>query len=149
MMKKDLQNRQEIELMVRSFYDRLLADELMGPYFAESKHFDLEQHLPRMFDYWENVLFHTGHYTGNPLALHVQMHRKQPMSEQLFLRWLSIFYRTIDTLFVGEMAEQLKFRARNIGFIMQMHVLNCQPTDGVYEAMLDTTKGVPTLGTTD
>jgi hemoglobin len=147
-MKKDLQDRQDIELVVRKFYERLLDDELIGPYFAERKHFDLERHLPRMFDYWENVLFHTGQYVGNPLATHVQMNQQQPLSEQLFLRWVTIFHANVDAHFAGEMADQLKLRSRNIGYIMQMHVLNAQPTDGAYEAMLDTSKVIPTLGTT-
>jgi hemoglobin len=146
---KDLQHRQDIETVVRAFYERALTDEVLGPYFAAHPHFDLERHLPRMYDYWENVLFHNGGYTGNPLATHVKMNHFQALSEPLFLRWLDLFHSTISANFAGENAEQLKLRARNIGYIMQSHVLSAPPSAGVYEAMLDVAREVPRVGTAD
>ena len=49
-----------------------------------------EKHLPIMYDFWENVLFYTGQYTGNLM----QVHRKanvNPINSEHFERWLKLF----------------------------------------------------------
>ncbi len=59
-MKKDIENRKDIELLVRSFYDKVKADDTIGYIFNDIAKVNWEKHLPVMFDFWENVLFYTG-----------------------------------------------------------------------------------------
>ena len=73
-----------------------------------------------MFDFWENTIFFTGGYSGNPMKPHQELNRIFPLQEKHFSRWLELFKCTVDELFVGEKAELAKQRAMSIAMIMQV-----------------------------
>ena len=64
-MKKDIKTREDIELLVISFYDKVKADDTIGYIFNDVAKVNWEKHLPVMFDFWENILFFTGGYLGS------------------------------------------------------------------------------------
>jgi len=55
-MKKDIENRTDIEQLVRSFYDKVNTDDTIGYIFNDIAKVNWEKHFPVMFDFWENVL---------------------------------------------------------------------------------------------
>jgi hemoglobin len=122
-MKKDIQNRQDIILLVNSFYDKVKADELIGVIFTEIMKVKWETHLPVMYDFWENALFFTGTYNGNPMQVHQQIHARCPLNTAHFERWNQLFLHTTDELFTGEKASLAKQRATSISTVMQIKVL--------------------------
>ena len=69
-MKKDIITRKDIELLVTNFYGKIKKDILIGPVFTDIARVNWEKHLPLMCDFWENVLFYSGNYQGNPMDLH-------------------------------------------------------------------------------
>jgi hemoglobin len=117
---KDLENRQDIEIVVNIFYDKVKHDDMISFMFD---HVNWEKHLPLMYDFWDNVLFYTGNYTGNPMAKHQMAHDRNPMTTAHFERWLSLFDETIDESFIGEQATLLKERAKSIATIMQLKII--------------------------
>lgn len=117
-MKHDINTRADIEMLVNAFYERVKVDELIGPYFTVIMKVDWELHLPRMYAFWENVLFHTGSYSGNPMVRHQELHSNNPIGEDLFKRWSLLFNKTVTDLFAGENATLIKQRASSIGMIM-------------------------------
>jgi hemoglobin len=56
-MKTDIRNRKDIELLVNAFYDKIKTDGVIGFLFTEVAKVNWETHLPRMYDFWENILF--------------------------------------------------------------------------------------------
>jgi hemoglobin len=98
------------------------ADETIGYLFNEVAQVNWEQHLPRMYDFWENILFQTGSFKGNPMAAHVQLHQKSPLSAAHFDRWQQLFIATVDELFEGDMAELIKQRALSIATMIRIKV---------------------------
>lgn len=116
-MLSDIENRHDIEVLVQCFYKKATADELIGHFFG---HVNWERHLPIMYNFWENIVFYTGNYEGNPMRQHQAVHRFQPFTAEHFERWVGLFEATIDELFVGERAELIKQRARSIATIMQL-----------------------------
>lgn len=118
-MKRDISTRQDIELLIRSFYDKVKADPMIGFIFSRV---NWEQHLPVMFDFWENTLFYTGSYTGNPVEVHKRVHNFVPLKEEHFQRWLSLFTGTVNELFEGEKAELARQRALSIATILRMKI---------------------------
>lgn len=110
-MKKDIAGRRDIELVLAEFYSAAMADAKIGHHFAE---LDLTGHLPVITDFWEKVLFGKPVYFGNPLAVHMELHRKNPLKPGHFGRWLEIFDAAIDVRFAGVTAETAKARARAI-----------------------------------
>src|ERR1035437_8431197 len=122
-MKKDIQNRSDIEVLVKAFYEKVKTDTLIGPIFNEVIQVNWENHLPVMFDFWENTLFYTGSYTGNPMKSHQHLNGIFPLTSEYFKQWNILFISTVDELFEGEKALLAKQRARSISTVKQMKIL--------------------------
>jgi hemoglobin len=121
-MKKDIENRDDIALLVSSFYDKVKQDPVIGYIFNDVAKVNWEKHLPVMYDFWENVLFAKGSYSGNPMVAHTRLHEKSPLSAEHFNQWKSIWLKTVDELFEGEIAELAKQRAVSIATVMHIKV---------------------------
>jgi hemoglobin len=91
-----------------------------------------ESHLPVMYDFWENIIFHTGAYTGNPMQVHEQLHHQSPLLSSHFERWLVLFNETVDELYTGEKAFMAKHRALSIATVMQIKIGNLSRKESVY-----------------
>ncbi|MDD2985308.1 group III truncated hemoglobin [Flavobacterium sp.] len=123
-MKKDIQNRDDIIKLVDAFYIKVKADDLLGNIFTDVVHVNWETHLPRMYDFWENILFCTGNFDGNPMMTHKALNQKKQMDFTHFNRWNSMFKETVDSLFKGEKATEIKNRAMNISKAMMDKALS-------------------------
>lgn len=123
-MKKDIQNREDIIKLVDTFYNKTKNDHLIGHIFTNVAHVNWELHLPRMYDFWENILFCTGNFDGNPMKTHKELNQKVPMDFTHFNRWNMMFNETVDSLFKGEKAEEIKNRAMNISKAMMDKALS-------------------------
>ncbi len=121
-MKKELTNREDIELLVKIFYEKLLADPELGPVFTEVAQINLTDHLPHLYDFWESVLFQTAQYKRNAMIVHLELHRKHALEQHHFERWLGFFNQTVDELFHGDLAAGAKHRARSIASIIQLKI---------------------------
>ncbi|MBC7388448.1 MAG: group III truncated hemoglobin [Opitutaceae bacterium] len=119
MKKSDIRNREDIILFVNRFYDKVNENNLLSPIFNEVAQIDWEKHLPVMYDFWENVIFATGGYKGNPLLPHLTLNQKTPLLENHFSNWKQLFISTIDELYEGPAAERTKASAQNIASVMQ------------------------------
>ncbi len=124
MPRRDLRDREDLELLLQAFYQELLQDEEMHAIFHEVAGIDMAAHLPRIADFWEQVLWHTGAYAGNPMDVHLELHRAWPLRAELFHRWLDTFTRVGRALFEGPTLETAIERAHSIARIMQMKINN-------------------------
>jgi hemoglobin len=77
-----------------------------------------------MYSFFENMLFYTGSYTGNPMELHKHINSLYPLTARHFERWSILFNSTVDELFEGEKAMLVKQRAKSISAVMQIKILN-------------------------
>lgn len=116
----DISSREDIELLIKEFYDKLLVDELVGYLFTEVVALDLEEHLPRLVDFWEDQLLGTNNYSGNPMKVHLDLHQKEALQKAHFERWLNHFNQTVDTHFSGPKAHLAKERALSIAKVIQI-----------------------------
>ena len=119
---KDIENREDIDLLMRRFYAVAMPDDLIGHIFTDVAKLDLEKHLPIIGDFWESLLFGTPVYAKHgrsPMVVHGELHAKYPLTTEHFERWLEIFTRTIDEEFAGERTEFLKVRSRTISGRLQ------------------------------
>ena len=76
-----------------------------------------------MCDFWENALFYTGGYSGNPMNLHKHLHHIRPLDNKHFARWVQLFVETVDQLFKGEKANLAKEKAAGIASVMESKIL--------------------------
>lgn len=119
---KDIQNRADVDLLIHTFYEKIMVDEEIGYFFTEVVKLDLNHHLPKIADFWETTLFHQAKYKGNPITPHVAMHEKSPMTQAHFDRWVKVFCESIDDLFSGAKAEMAKQRAHSIATVMLIKI---------------------------
>ena len=115
---KTLDDRADIELLVNTFYRKVQNDATIGYYFTDIAKVDWSLHLPKMYDFWESILFGSGTYKGNPMAVHFPVNAEKPIEKEHFLHWISLWKESITTLFVGENADLALQKATNIANLM-------------------------------
>lgn len=115
-MAKDIENEEDIKVLVDTFYSTVNQDELLAPVFNDFAHVDWEKHLPVMYSFWSSVLFGTMAYKGQPFPKHLRL----PVSSEHFNRWVLLFLSTVDALYAGEKADDIKHKASSIARIFQM-----------------------------
>lgn len=108
-----------IERLVRTFYDQVRADPLIGPIFAE-RITAWEPHLQQMFAFWSSVALSTGRYQGAPMRKHLFL----PIDARHFDRWLALFEATARGVCPPKAAEHFVARARRIAENFEMGVAN-------------------------
>ncbi|CAN5425236.1 hypothetical protein BH09BAC3_BH09BAC3_06430 [soil metagenome] len=110
--KKDILTRQDIEVLVNKFYEKVKSDPLLGPQFISVNWVD---HLPVMYNFWSSMMLGDQTYHGNPFQKHVSL----PINRQHFAKWLDFFLQTVDEEFHGEKADEIKTRAQSIAGVFQ------------------------------
>lgn len=113
--KKDIESIEDIKVMVDSFYDKVNQDELLGPIFNNIANTDWDHHLPKMYSFWNTLIFGVTDYKGQPFPVHAKL----PLIKEHFNRWLELFTVNMDENFQGKNAEIAKFKAGNIAYIFQ------------------------------
>jgi hemoglobin len=122
MVKKDLESRKDIELLVNSFYDKVREDEVIGYIFNDVAKVEWEHHLPVMYNFWEDIILQSRKYSGNPMNVHTGLNQKTSLKTEHFARWKKLFIETVNENFEGPNAEVARQRAVSIATIMQIKV---------------------------
>lgn len=121
-MMPDITTRKDIEKVVDLFYKKVRSDAVIGRFFTKVVAVNWEQHLPLMYTFWENVLFYTGEYEGNPIVTHRRIHEQYATRPEHFLRWLTLLDNSVDHYFSGPNAEKMKQHARAIATVMMQKI---------------------------
>ena len=99
-----------IRELVGRFYARAREDAELGPVFEAAVE-DWDHHLDHIALFWSSALLGVGRFTGSPMIAH----RRNPITPQMFDRWLALWRETTDEMFPGEIAQALQARATRIG----------------------------------
>jgi len=118
-VKKAIASRADVEELVNRFYDRVKADDLLGPIFHDVARVNWDKHLPIMYDFWCSILLDEDVYHRNAMIPHLQLNKRFPLEARHFQRWLQLFDETVDGYYEGEKAELAKFRATSIAGVMR------------------------------
>ena len=106
-----------IDRLVRTFYDRVRADAVLGPIFAgRIKDWDL--HLERMCAFWSSVALMSGRYHGQPMEKHLPL----PVDARHFDRWLELFEETARQTCPENAAGHFIERARQIAESLELAI---------------------------
>lgn len=108
--------------LVDHFYGLVKGDDLLGPIFTDVAKVDWAEHLPKMYAFWESVLFGAPGYKGRPLPVHLALSLQTSLQAREFDRWLALFRRAVDQLFVGPQALVAKERASRIADVLAHHL---------------------------
>jgi hemoglobin len=110
----DIETRADCERLVRAFYGKALEDPIIGWIFVDVAKLDVEAHVPQIASFWETILLGAHSYAGGAFAPHAALHMKTPLRAGHFERWLWLWCKTVDELFVGERAELAKSHAQRV-----------------------------------
>jgi len=103
--------------LVDGFYDRVRADPLLGPVFAD-RITDWGPHLEQMKLFWSSVALMSGVYHGRPMPKHLPL----PVDARHFDRWLELFEATACDLCPRAAADHFIERARRIAESLELGI---------------------------
>ena len=72
--RRDIENREDCERLVRAFYGRALDDPIIGWLFTDVAKLDLEAHVPQIASFWETILLGAQSYGGGAFRPHAALH---------------------------------------------------------------------------
>ena len=117
---KDIETRDDIVVLVDTFYHKVQQDDLIGPVFASRIAPDAwPAHLNRMYTFWTTILLNEPGYSGQPF----EKHRDMPIDQAHFDRWVGLFGSVVDALFEGPIAKEAKYRAELMGHLFLAKLL--------------------------
>jgi hemoglobin len=119
MEQADIASRADIELLVRRFYEKVTADEVIGFIFTKVIPMNWEHHIPVIVDFWETILLENMVYKKNAMEVHYEVNKKVPLQKEHFDRWILLFNGTVDEMYCGAKATLAKARASSIAAVMQ------------------------------
>lgn len=117
---EDISSKEDIKLLVDTFYQKVAKDPVIGHHFSEVAKVNWDHHLPKMYEFWSLLLLGKGDYKGNTTETHVQLSQKRALTKDHFDHWITLFSHTVDELFEGEKAALAKEKANYLGMIMQV-----------------------------
>ena len=125
-------NRDDVSLLVHTFYDKIRQHELLGPIF--NGHITEEQwpaHLSKLTDFWESNLFGVRTFRGSPSKAHVNVDKNlnHTISQNHLAQWLQLWFETINELFEGELADRAKEMARRMSTGQYIHIWQNRPRE--------------------
>lgn len=115
LLRSDISTKDDIKLLVDTFYDNVNKEPKLSAIFNDHSHVDWNEHLPKMYGFWNTLLLGTAEYKGNSYQKHAQL----PVDATHFSTWLALFEHTVDSLFEGEVANDAKLRARSLAIVFQ------------------------------
>jgi hemoglobin len=98
-----LLTEEQIAELVDTFYEKVRADQLLGPVFDGAIGDDWGPHLAKMKAFWSSVMLASGTYKGNPMMAHLALPR---LTRDHFERWLELWRETAPKV-CGEPAASL------------------------------------------
>jgi hemoglobin len=119
-------DRGAIKIMVRTFYEKLLQDDVVGPYFVKQLGNDLNSgkwkaHFKRLEKFWFSLMNGVEEYKGDPMGAHFGIGE---LYEETFERWLEIFKAHVYEHFAPEIAEKFYTKSEMIAmrFMIELEI---------------------------
>lgn len=108
-MKARIESEFEIEMLIDTFYEKVLEHEELSYFFSEAV-MNWEFHKQMFIKYWSKQILFTDSYEGSPLHRHIEVDRRfgRSFTKYHFEEWTRLWVETIDILFEGDKAELAK-----------------------------------------
>lgn len=115
---RDIETKEDIDELVKLFYDKLFEDDLLKEIFEKTVRPHLEKHLDMVSLFWDSILLDIFEYKNNVIEKHISADRLFTFKKREFDRWLLLWKASVDELFKGEKAELAKSRTTSIADLM-------------------------------
>ena len=116
--KNDILTLADVKKMVDTFYGKVRENEMLSPIFNERIQNRWPEHLEKMYTFWQTILLDERTYFGAPFPPHAQL----PVYHAHFEQWIQLFKQTVDELFLGEKANEAKWRADRMAEMFEFKI---------------------------
>jgi hemoglobin len=120
MEKGDIVAIEDIKLMVDSFYAKVREDDMLSFIFNDRIRDRWPEHLEKMYSFWQTVLLDEHTYFGAPFPPHGTL----DINYTHYERWVELFNETVDHLFIGNIAQEAKWRGQKMAQIFLARTAN-------------------------
>ena len=114
----DIVDDEDIERLVVDFYRQVAMDDLLGP-ISRPPGWTGTPTSRRSCRSGRGSCSEGPAMTGTRSAAHEPIHRRTPLGQEHFERWLELFVGTLHDLFVGPRAEMAEVRGRKMAAAMR------------------------------
>ena len=122
-MHTDIKDKSDIKKVIDAFYTRVREDELLSPIFQKRiPADDWQPHLDVMYNFWNTVIFAQEGYRGNPFSKHLNL----GIEKLHFDRWINLFHQTVDDMYAGPNAIEMKERAVKMRMLFESKLFDNQ-----------------------
>ncbi len=122
--RKQIESREDVQTLVHQFYGKVRKDGLIGPIFEDTAKVNWDEHLPKLVNFWSDLLLGEDSYRGRPFPPHIPLN----LQRSHFERWLQLFIQTVDENFEGLKANEVKNRALGIARNFMINLSHIQGT---------------------
>lgn len=116
--KEDITNIEDIKKLVNTFYGKVRQDDLLADIFNSVIKEGWNEHLEKMYRFWQTILLNEHTYYGSPFSPHARL----AVNAAHFDQWKALFFETVDEHFSGEKANEAKWRAEKMAEMFQMKI---------------------------
>ncbi len=121
-------NRENVSKMVRTFYEMILKDQSINPYFImalgnDPDSVEWHEHYKILEDFWLLLMNGEKGYTGDAFSPHLDMGE---LDKETFERWLELFHEVVHMYYTQKLAEKFYKRAEVLSrkFMQWLHIDN-------------------------
>ena len=120
MQKRDIVAIEDIKLMVDFFYAKVREDDMLSFIFNDRIRDRWSEHLEKMYKFWQTVLLDEHTYFGAPFPPQATL----DINYTHYERWVQLFNETIDHLFIGDKAQEAKWRGQKMAQVFLARTAN-------------------------
>lgn len=127
-----IETRNDVSVLVHTFYTKIRKDELLGPIFnAHIPEDKWPEHLNTLTDFWESNLFGLIKFKGDPSQKHIDVDKNlgYKIEQTHFGKWLQLWFETIDELYQGDRAIKAKLFARKMSTGQFLSIWQARPKE--------------------
>lgn len=128
----DIHQREDLVLLVNTFYARVRQDEILGPIFNSIIGDNWDRHLNIMYGFWDSVLFGAASYRGQAVGKHVQIDKQFRLDPEHYERWIHLWGKAVMELFEGPNATLIQERAQAMLQLIQFKVAYARSGKSLY-----------------
>ena len=116
---RDIQNIADVRLVVDTFYAKVREDTMLQDIFNSRIQDRWQEHLEKMYRFWQTVLLDEHTYQGSPFPPHAKL----PINREHFEHWIQLFNTTINEHFKGDKADRAIWQAKRMAELFE-HKIN-------------------------
>lgn len=107
-------DRDNLIILMSTFYQKVAKDDILAPYFFEELGDDLNdsewvEHVELLADFWMAHILGKDTYYGNFIGAHAKMRH---IKKEAYGRWLKLFEQTADEIYTPDTADRFKKKAQ-------------------------------------